>query len=102
MSEPLDINKYILLNGIITGCILGFLFEEKKYKFINEAPKWKKFLRFIIGIAIVMGILVGLKKILPECELSDWFRYFMAGAWITGIFPILGIKLKLFEIKKTN
>jgi len=97
LNEPLELKNYILLNGIFTGCVLGFLFEEKKFPFVNEAPKWKKFLRFIVGIAIVMGILVGLKKILPERELCDWFRYFLAGAWITGIFPMIAIKLRLFE-----
>ncbi len=97
LNEPLELKSYIILVGIASGCILGYWFEEKKFAFTNSATGWKKFLRYIIGIAVTIGILAGLKMILPENNLSNWFRYFLVGAWITGIFPLVGIQLKLFE-----
>jgi len=97
LIEPLDIKGYVTLAGIASGCIFGYFFEEKKFAFATQSALWKKFLRFIIGIFFTIGILIGLKLILPENNSSTWFRYLLVGAWITGIFPWVGIQMKLFE-----
>jgi len=100
LTEPLDLKNYLSIIGIVSGVILGFLFEEKKSPFISSSFLWKKYLRFFIGMIISIGLLTGLKKVLPDNLISDWFLYFLVGAWITGIFPYLGIRLKLFEREK--
>jgi membrane-associated phospholipid phosphatase len=97
LIEPLDLKSYMGLVGILSGCILGYLFQEKKLPYTPAASLWKKFLRYFIGILITVIILIGLKMLLPENNVFMWFQYFLAGAWITGIFPMVGIKLSLFE-----
>ena len=97
LTEPVEIELFLRLIGVSTGAVLAFILEEKKFPFSTEGFRLKKYLRFTIGMAGTIGILAGLKYVLPEHILSVTFRYFMVGAWISGIYPILGIKLKLFN-----
>ena len=97
LSQPLDVKFYISMAGVASGAILGYLFEEKKLPFIVDAGTLKKILRFIIGIAVTIGLMDGLKIILPKNELTSFIRYFLVGAWTTAIYPMIGIKIGLFE-----
>jgi undecaprenyl-diphosphatase len=97
-----EIKYYVILCGISSGAFLGFMVEEKKFSFKVESPLWKKILRFLIGVVGTMGIMLVFKYLLPENELLSFICYLGIGAWITGIFPLLGIYLKLFEREKEN
>ncbi|MDF1546865.1 MAG: phosphatase PAP2 family protein [Bacteroidales bacterium] len=94
--EPIEIKNFLRLVGVATGAVSGFIFEEKKFPFSVDAHRLKKYLRFIIGMAGTLGLLVGLKYLLPENNFMVIIRYFLVGAWISGIFPILGQKINLF------
>ena len=97
LIHPLHFKNYLSIVGIASGLILGYLLEEKRLSFINKAKPLRMIFRFICGMIVTIGLLIGLKLLLPENELFVWFRYFITGAWITGLYPMLGVKLKLFE-----
>jgi len=81
---------------VATGAILGFLLEESKFPFTVEASTGIKILRYILGIATTIALMLGLKVLFPQGELSDYFRYIIVGAWISGLFPLVGLKLGMF------
>jgi len=97
LDSGIEMKDFYRIVGVSTGATVAFIFEEKKFPFLNEAPRMKKYLRFVIGIAVAVGLLVGLKSILPNTSLATLIRYFIVGAWISGIYPILGQKIGLFE-----
>ena len=41
--------------------------------------------------------MLGLKVVFPEGELFNYFRYLLVGLWISGLYPIIGIKVRLFQ-----
>jgi membrane-associated phospholipid phosphatase len=96
LSEPIDLKNYYRLLGVSTGAVIGFIFEEKVFPFSVAAKRLVKWLRYVIGMAGTIGLLVGLKYVLPENAFGFMIRYFLIGAWISGIYPILGQKINLF------
>jgi len=98
LENPLDYSGYFKLLGVATGAIAGFLLEESKYPYQIEASFGIKFLRYLIGISTTIGIMIGFKVLLPEAELSDYIRYLLVGVWISGLYPIVGLKLGIFKL----
>lgn len=96
LDEKIEIVHYFKLVGIATGALIAFIIEEKHFPFSVEAKRPVKYLRFVLGLGITIGMMAGLKLILPENAFGYLLRYFLVGAWISGIFPILGQKVGLF------
>ncbi len=88
---------YLTIFGVTTGAFIGFMVEEKYIPFAVSAPFWKKFLRFVLGILGAIGIIWGIKSIVPDNEIFTFIRYALIGAWICLIYPYLGIWLHLFD-----
>jgi len=93
----LDYSGYFKLAGVSTGAIFGFIFEENKAPFKTEHYSTFKLIRYFLGIAGTIAILVGMKKILPMGDAADFFRYLLVGAWISGVFPFIAVKIKLMK-----
>lgn len=98
LENPLDYSGYFKLLGVATGAIVGFLLEESKFPFKIEASLGTKFLRYLIGISTTIGIMLGIKMLFPEGEQFDYIRYLLVGIWISGLYPIVGLKLGLFKL----
>ncbi len=94
--QLVKLGYYTRLAGIATGTIPGFIFMEKKFPFSIDAGIGKKILRYLTGISAGVGIFTVMKLYLPDSPLIMFIRYFFLGAWITCIFPFLGLKLKFF------
>jgi len=76
------------------GAGVGFavgMFVERVY--INFSVKSKNILwqiiKFVIGIAVVLGIQEGLKPIIGTGLVANMFRYFLMLAWVTLLYPLL-------------
>lgn len=93
----LDYSGYFKMAGVSTGAILGFIFEENKSPFKVEHYNSFKLIRYLLGLAGTIAILIGLKKIFPEGAIFDFSRYLLVGLWISGLFPVLALKAKLFK-----
>jgi membrane-associated phospholipid phosphatase len=99
-SNFVKLTYYLRITGIATGTILGFILEEKKTPFITEASLLKKILRFLIGTTGIIAIFLGVGSLFPKSDLFTFIQYFLAGAWLTFIFPSLGLTFGLFEKEK--
>lgn len=96
-SSELVFSDILKLLGVLTGSVLGFILEEKQAPFSNDAKLGIKIVRYLVGIGSTIALLIGLKLLFPVSDLSNYIRYFIVGVWISGIYPILGVKSKLFE-----
>ena len=100
-----DYNTNLLYRDFYTaiaffgGYIIAVGLENRFVNFIDEASLLIRVIRTLIAILLVVGILFGLKAILPkENILFDMLRYFLIPIIGIGLFPILG-KGKLFKTK---
>ncbi len=97
LTEPIDLKNYYRLMGVSAGAVGAFIFEEKYFPFSVEAKRPLKWLRFVFGMAGTIGLLVGLKYVLPNNAIGTLIRYFLIGIWISGGYPVLGQMVKLFK-----
>lgn len=97
LENSLDYSGYFKLAGVATGAIVGFLIEESRSPYKIEASLGIKFLRYAIGISTTISIMLGFKVLFPESELFDYIRYLLVGVWISGLYPIIGLKMGLFK-----
>lgn len=88
-----DFSKNI---GMLGGFMIGFTIEEKYCSFTIDGTWTVKIVRYIVGLAVALLILEGVKKILPYVAVVSFFRYFATALWIT-LYPMVGRKIKLFE-----
>ena len=79
--------------GSFLGAAAGLLLEQKFVNFDNDCVWWKKTLRIILGIALVLGLRVLLKLIFPAMLIFDFIRYFAMIFSMTGLYPFLFKKL---------
>ncbi|MFP4617986.1 MAG: phosphatase PAP2 family protein [Spirochaetaceae bacterium] len=100
--------------GTFVGALGGFYIEERFIRFDtvgddhgesfgSDEPlgdRRRKLLiktvRYAAGVLTTVGLLVGLKGLFPEGNLFTSLRYFLLGAWITALYPAVGIRLGLF------
>lgn len=80
-------------SGTVLAFYLGYLIEPKYIKFEVKAGLIAQALKLIIGISVMMGIRILVKPLLPEAILSDFFRYFLMGIWVTIGAPFIFVKL---------
>ncbi|MDD3126171.1 MAG: phosphatase PAP2 family protein [Candidatus Izemoplasmatales bacterium] len=100
------------MEGAFIGFVFGIMFEKKQVNFTMHKVLWKNILRFIIGVAIVMGIRYSLSFLFdliinPEnlgaTEISfagvammlDFIRYGIMVFIAIGVYPLVFKKLKI-------
>lgn len=82
--------------AMLGGSLIGFEIEESVMGFSTEGSLKQKILRFVVGMAVAVGILEGVKAILPYIPAVSFFRYFAVTMW-ASMYPLIGKKLKLFN-----
>lgn len=88
--------------AMLSGVLGGYAMERSTTNFRIKKGHWKlKILRYIIGISTTALFLFGLKPLLSVLgiynSLTRGLRYFITGFWAVGLFPMIGVKLKLFS-----
>lgn len=83
-----------------SGLAFGYALERKVFDFKAEEGSRKiKVLRYVIGLALMAGILFGMKELFIALGIYNpvtrAFRYFMVGFWGCA-FPVVGKKFRLF------
>ncbi len=74
LFAPVSANT-VKLAGAVFGFAAGSLLEDKFVKFTVDGVWWKRVLRIVLGVAILLGIRIGVKAILPQMLVCDYFRY---------------------------
>lgn len=81
--------------GSYGGFVLGIIMEKKMVRFSTQGPLWKKVLRVVLGIALVLLVKDGLKVMVPDSLIFDFLRYFMVTFFAMGLYPWLFKKIRL-------
>lgn len=82
-------NDYYKIAGTVISFYIGYLIETKYIDFQVKTVLWKQIIKYFLGIAVLLGIKVLLKPLLPEVMISDFIRYFLMGAWVTIVAPVI-------------
>ena len=83
-----------------SGLAFGYALERKVFDFkAEEGSRKVKVLRYVIGLAVMAGILFGMKELFIALGIYNpvtrAFRYFLVGFWGCA-FPAVGRKFRLF------
>ena len=82
----------------VYGLLLGFvsgLAIEKPYRLLLGSSLWKKILRMILALGIVLGIKEGLKLVFPDKLIFSLLRYFFITFFAIGVYPLV-LKINSF------
>ena len=75
--------------GTVAGFVAGYLIESKYIKFETKSSMVKQIIKLVVGLGILVLIKVGVKVILPQLMICDFFRYMLMGLWVTVGAPYL-------------
>jgi len=88
--------------GTLLGVGIGFLLEGSRIRFRSDGPLIRRIGRYILGMAVALGIRAGLDMIFPADPL--WLglplrvlRYFLVGIWMAYYAPLVFVRLKLAD-----
>jgi len=101
MPSPLNPDGAFTLGGICLGLFAGAAWFIKRHGMFNTRGEvWQKIVRYIIGVAGVAVIYLGLGAIFPRTPditgyFLRYFRYTLLGLWISLWAPLLFYRLKL-------
>lgn len=98
--DPMALSGVVSNSGAFFGFILGGVLLRDRGWFDARGALWKRALRFILGVLGVFILWFGLGEILPRGEtvlplLLRFLRYALVGAWVSGMAPLIFIRLKL-------
>jgi membrane-associated phospholipid phosphatase len=90
-------NKPLVVSlGSSIGILSGILLERRYLKFSVRSLWWQHLLKFLIGIAVLIGLKVFLKMALVfPAQYADLIRYGAIGFWLTAGAPFVFMKLRL-------
>lgn len=82
------------LLGAGIGMLIGKLIDDRFVEFRTSTVWWKQVLKILLGLAMVVVIWLGLKKVFPENQpIFDGIRYFLMAIVAVGFYPMLFKKL---------
>lgn len=81
--------------GSYAGFFLGILLEKNYVQFEVKGTLFKKILRVLLGILLVLLIKEGLKLLLPEMMIYELLRYFLVTFTAIFLYPLLFKKINL-------
>ncbi len=91
------------LLGYVAGAAVGYILEKEKVRSLTATALPLQFVKAIIGLAVLFGIILGLGGILPSggpdaafaAKMVGFARYALGGVWVTLAAPALFVSLKL-------
>jgi len=92
-------------DGVVTcaalmGQSVGFVLERRWVGFRAGGVWWRRILRYIIGVAIMFALYLGLKSVFDTLEPASLFRfvrYLLVGLWGGFGAPWIFVKLRLVD-----
>lgn len=79
--------------GVMLAFYTGYLIEPKYIKYDVSAAPAIQAVKLALGLAVLIGIRLILRKFLPQTLVFDFIRYFLMGIWVTVGAPYLFKKL---------
>lgn len=97
ISDAVGYTDVMKLLSLLGGGYVGFSLAQKYLDYKTDGPRNKTITRFIIGLILIIAI-QGAKAVLPDHMAIGFLRYFLTGFWITYLYPLIGVKIKLFSL----
>ena len=99
---PMGLSHAVTPAGALFGLGVGTVWLASAGGFRVDGPLWQRALRCLVGLAGVLALWQGLGALFPGGEdpvalAYRWLRYTAVGAWITGLAPLLFVRLGLAE-----
>lgn len=100
--DPFVLDGFLATTGLLFGVSSGYVLLKSQGGFTNKGTIGQHLLRYLIGIAGVLILWLGLDQIFPDSADSigyglRFFRYALVGVWITWWSPYLFIRFGLSE-----
>ncbi len=85
--------------GLI-GFGVGMLLESSRVRFRADGPVWQRVARYVLGMAVALGIWAGLRVVFPSEFLFvalplRFVRYLLLLLWVTYLAPWVFVRLRL-------
>lgn len=87
--------SYIKTVGLLVGFVIGYALEENFVNFEVRGSLDRQFIKYIIGIAGIVGIQYLFGHFIPETHLMIFIEYFTIMIWGMFIAPLIFVGLKL-------
>jgi membrane-associated phospholipid phosphatase len=90
------------ITGMILGGWIGLAVEERRVRFSTSGTFWRRALRLIIGLLVLVALRFGLKVIFPEDTRAlglafQTLRYALMMLWVALAWPWLFVRLGLAQ-----
>ena len=93
------VNDSFKASGAGAGFAVGIYLENRFIRFVPWADGSKKeggvaalLLRYVPGIVVLLAIMLGLKKVLPDGAFFSALRYCLVTLWVTVGYPLILIR----------
>jgi membrane-associated phospholipid phosphatase len=83
--------------GALWGAMIGFVLEEEWIRFDHHAPPARQIVKLALGLAVALGLRLGLKAILPDGDIWNFMRYGVIGFWVAFGAPWVFVHTRLAE-----
>ena len=87
----------------LMGMGVGFILERRWVRFDSGGVGWKRVVRYLVGIIVIVGLWAGLRVVFDGLEpalLFRFIRYTLVGLWGAVGGPWVFVKLGLAEAKR--
>jgi membrane-associated phospholipid phosphatase len=104
--DPLNIEGVFTLGGTWVGMLGGFvILNGTKGNFLAGEGGWRRFVRFLFGLAGVLVLYLGLGQLFPSNDdlvsyLLRFVRYTLIGLWVSWLGPVIFEKCRLLKFEK--
>jgi membrane-associated phospholipid phosphatase len=96
IADPTAFTDPMKLLSLAGGGYLGFALDQSRLHYATTGSIKVKILRYVFGVIVLM-VAQGSKSFLPDHLFFSFLRYAVTGFWATGLYPMVGMRLKLWE-----
>ncbi|PKL12589.1 MAG: phosphoesterase PA-phosphatase [Spirochaetae bacterium HGW-Spirochaetae-8] len=96
IADPTAFTDPMKLLSLAGGGYLGFALDQSRLHYATTGSLKVKVFRYVFGVVVLMA-LQGSKPFLPDHLFFSFLRYAVTGFWATGLYPMLGMRLRLWE-----
>ena len=82
-------NDYYKIAGTFTSFLIGYLLDWKFIKYEAKSRLLHQVIKFVLGMAVLLGIKQAGKLLMGDSLAADYIRYMVIGFWITVLAPML-------------
>ena len=100
--NPLSLSEVVAYAAVLFGLAAGVIWIRTRGGFDAGGFPWKRVVRVLLGLIGAVVLYIGLDLVFPGGEdmialILRYLRYALVGLWVSGLAPMIFIRLKLAE-----